>query len=107
MATIAEVNNFKCKVFDPETSELSHQELKTMLKQLYVYYPYTKTAEGNREPYGASSDYSKEWFQCYHHLLMLIDMRRQERKFSISIWISILALAVSILGVIIRISTSS
>lgn len=101
MAKITDVNNFKCKVFEPETAELSHQELKVMLKQLYAYYPHTVSSDD------AGSDYSKQWFQCYDHLLMLIDMRKQERKFNISIWISILALVVSIAGAIIRLSATS
>lgn len=107
MAKITDVNNFKCKVFEPETAELSHQELKVMLKQLYAYYPRTVSSDGDRKPYDAGSDYSKQWFQCYDHLLMLIDMRKQERKFNISIWISILALVVSIAGAIIRLSATS
>jgi len=107
VAKITDVNNFKCKVFEPETAELSHQELKVMLKQLYAYYPHTVSSDGDRKPYDAGSDYSKQWFQCYDHLLMLIDMRKQERKFNISIWISILALVVSIAGAIIRLSATS
>ncbi|QXO18027.1 hypothetical protein [Vibrio ostreae] len=104
MANIKDVNNFKCKVFEPETAELSHRELKGMLRQLYEYYPKTVSSDGTRKPYDANSDYSKQWFQCYNHLLMLINMRKQERKFNISIWLSILALAVSIIGTIIRLS---
>ncbi|HAT8543972.1 TPA: hypothetical protein I7198_19285 [Vibrio vulnificus] len=102
MAKIVDENNFKCKVFEPETAELSHRELKVMLKQLYTYYPYIKTSDGNRKPYDAGNDYSKQWFQCYDHLLMLIDMRKQEKKFNISIWLSIIALVVSIAGIIFR-----
>nr|VVV03971.1 hypothetical protein AW0309160_01354 [Aliivibrio wodanis] len=107
MAKIKDVNNFKCKVFEPKTAEMSHKELKEMLKQLYEYYPFILSSEGDKTPYDTGSDYSKQWFQCYDHLLMLIDMQKQESKFHISIWISILALTVSVVGMIIRFSTNS
>lgn len=105
MATFKEVHNFECKVFEPETAELSQKEIKTMLKQLYKYFPYTEH-EGNREPYEPSSDYSKKWFQSYNHLLMLLDMKKHEKKHNLSMWLSIIAILVSVTSVIVRAGAS-
>lgn len=102
MATFKEVYNFECKVFEPATADLSQKELKNMLKQLYEYFPYTEH-EGYRKPYEPSSDYSQKWFQSYNHLLMLLDMRKQEVKHNISMWLSVLAIVVSVAGVAVRI----
>jgi len=102
MPTFKEVYEFECKAFEPATAELSQKELKSMLKQLYEYFPYTEH-EGERKPYSPSGDYSKKWFQSYNHLLMLIDMRKQEAKHNISMWLSIIAIVVSVAGVAVRI----
>ncbi len=99
MATFDEVYNFECKVFEPETADLSKKEIRKMLKQLYEYFPYTEH-EGNRKPYEPSSDYSKKWFQSYNHLLMLLDMKKQDTKHNISMLLSIIAIVVSISAVI-------
>ena len=96
------IENFKCKIFEPATAELSRQDLKEMLKTLYGYYPVS-SSDGKKQPYRADSDYSKQWFQCYDHLLMLLDTRKQQEKFNISIALSSIALLVSILAVLIRI----
>ena len=105
MPTFDEVYNFECKVFEPETAELSQKEIKSMLKQLYKYFPYTEH-KGNRKPYDADSDYSKKWFQSYNHLLMLLDMKKQEAKHNISMWLSVIAIVVSVASVAVRIGTS-
>jgi len=99
MPTFDEVYNFECKVFEPETADLSEKELKDMLKKLYKYFPYTEH-DGNRKPYDPSDDYSKKWFQSYKHLLMLLDMRRQQAKHNMSMWLSVIAIAVSVSGVV-------
>lgn len=102
MATFDEVYNFECKVFEPETADMSQKEIREMLKKLYEYFPYMQKGEGVREPYAADSDYSKKWFQAYEHLLMLLEMRKQEAKHNISMWLSIVAIVVSLAGVVIR-----
>lgn len=102
MANITEVNNFKCKVFEPETAGMSYSELREMLNKLYGYYPYIESPESGRRPYDADSDYSKQWFQCYNHLLMLINMRKQDGKHRFSIGISILALVVASISPAVR-----
>jgi hypothetical protein len=102
MPTIDEVYNFQCKVFEPETADLSEKELKEMLKQLYACFPYTEKKDGNKEPYATDLDYSKKWFKCYDHLLNLLTMKRQESRYKVSFWLSVTALVVSVCGVAIR-----
>lgn len=104
MANIQEVYNFRCKVFSPDTADLSAKELKKLLKELYSYYPYTDKGNGNREPFCSDSSYSKGWFLCYDHLLMLLEQRQQEFKHNLSIWFSIIAIVVSISGVVVRVA---
>ncbi|SFJ83515.1 hypothetical protein [Methylophaga sulfidovorans] len=105
MSTFDEVYDFECKVFEPETAELSQKEIKSMLQQLYKYFPYTEH-EGKRKPYEPSSDYSKKWFQSYNHLLMLLDMKKQEAKHNISMWLSVLAIVVSVTSVLVRVGSA-
>lgn len=102
MSIIDDVYNFQCKVFEPETADLSEEELKNMLKQLYVYFPYTEKKDGSKEPYATDSEYSKKWFKCYDHLLNLLTMKRQESRYKVSFRISVTALVVSICGLAIR-----
>ena len=99
---IDEVYNFECKIFEPETSDFSQKEIKNMLKKLYEYFPYMEH-EGKRTPYEPSSNYSKKWFQSYNHLLMLLDMKKQEVKHNIFMWLSVIAIVVSVASVIVRI----
>lgn len=106
MALFKDVYNFQCKIFEPATADLSKNELKVLLKQHYEYFPHTIDSAGNKQPYDASNDYSKQWFQAYNHLLMLLEMRKQEAKHNISLTISILALLVSVAGVVIKLFTS-
>ena len=106
MANFKDVYEFECKVFEPQTADLPQKEIKAMLKQLYQYFPYIESEEG-KKPYDSSSEYSKKWFQSYSHLLMLLDMKRQEAKHNISMWLSIIAIVVSVTGVLVRFSTIS
>ncbi|WP_305846317.1 hypothetical protein [Photobacterium kishitanii] len=106
MVKIKDVYNFQCKVFEPDTSELSEKELKKMLKQLYDYFPYiyTDKDEGNKEPYSTDNDYSKKWYKCYDHLLNLLSMRKQESRYKLSLTLSIVAIVISVIGVAVRVN---
>lgn len=104
MVKIKNVYNLECKIFEPATADLSQNDLKKLLKQLYAYFPYTDKIDGNKEPYETDNDYSKKWFQAYKHLLMLLEMKKQESKQNISMWISIIAILVSIFGVVVKFS---
>lgn len=104
MQTTDKVYNFQCKVFEPETADLSEKELKEMLKQLYAYFPHTNKKDGNKELFETDSEYSKKWFKCYDHLLNLLTMKRQESRYKISLWLSVTALVVSVCGVALRVA---
>lgn len=106
MAQIKDVYNFQCKVFEPATSELSEKELKSLLKQLYEYFPYTDKGDGNKEPYATDNDYSKKWYKCYDHLLNLLSMKKQESRYKLSLTLSIVAIVVSLIGVAVRVTVS-
>ncbi|HGS5804777.1 TPA: hypothetical protein ACMD0U_001035 [Vibrio parahaemolyticus] len=106
MAKFKDVYNFQCKVFEPETSELSMKELKVMLKQLYEYFPYVDKGDDNKEPYATDNDYSKKWFKCYDHLLNLLSMKKQEFRYKLSLTLSIVAILISVIGVAVRITVS-
>ncbi|WPC74948.1 hypothetical protein [Vibrio porteresiae] len=106
MAKFKDVYNFECKVFEPETSELSVKELKVMLKQLYEYFPYLDEGDGNKKPYDTDKDYSKKWFKCYDHLLNLLSMKKQESRYKLSLTLSIVAIVISVIGVAVRITVS-
>lgn len=105
MILLKDVYNLECKIFEPATADLSQKEIKVLLKQLYECFPYTDKGEENKEPYETSNDYSKKWFQAYNHLLMILEMRKQESKHNLSIWLSIIAIVVSVIGVAVRFST--
>lgn len=102
MSLFKDVYNLECKIFEPATADLSQKEIKGLLKELYSCFPYTDKGEGNKQPYETDNDYSKKWFQAYNHLLMLLEMRKQESKHNISIWLSIIAIVVSIVGVLVK-----
>ncbi|OOE95662.1 hypothetical protein BZG78_14945 [Salinivibrio sp. MA351] len=106
MTKLKDVYNFQCKVFEPETSELSVKELKVMLKQLYEYFPYTDKGDGNKQPYDTDNDYSKKWFKCYDHLLNILSMKKQEFRYKLSLSLSIVAIVISVIGVAVRITVS-
>lgn len=106
MPSLEEVYNFQCKVFEPATSELSKKELKAMLKKLYDYFPHTDKGNGNKEPFDTDNDYSKKWYKCYDHLLNLLSMKKQELRYKLSLILSIVAIAVSVIGVAVRITVS-
>lgn len=104
MNLLKDVYNLECKIFEPATADLSQREIKALLMQFYECFPYTDKGEGNKEPYATDSDYSKKWFQTYNHLLMLLEMRKQESKHNISMWLSTIAIVVSVVGVVVRFS---
>jgi hypothetical protein len=99
MAKFEEVYTFQCKIFEPETSELSEKELKTLLKQLYGYFPSTNEVGNNKKPYNTDLDYSKKWYKCYDHLLNLLTMKKQESRYKVSCWLSSFALLISLASV--------
>lgn len=104
MTIIKDVYNLECKIFEPATADISQKEIKGLLKELYACFPYIDKSDGNKEPYDTDNDYSKKWFQAYNHLLMLLEMRKQESKHNISMWLSIIAIVVSIASVVVRFS---
>jgi hypothetical protein len=106
MATFKDVYNFQCKVFKPETSEFSEKELKAMLKELYEYFPHTNKGDGDKQPYDTDNDYSKKWYKCYDHLLNLLTIKKQESRYKISLWLSIIALVISVAGVAVKFTAS-
>lgn len=106
MADLKQVYNFQCEVFEPKTANLSEKELKVKLAQLYGYFPFTNKGDGNKEPYEVDSNYSKIWFKCYDHLLNLITMRKQELKYRISFWTSIVALVISVVSIGVRLAVT-
>lgn len=102
MAEFKDVYNLECKIFEPATADFSQNKIKGLLKELYAYFPYTDKGNGDKEPYETNNDYSKKWFQAYNHLLMLLEMKKQEQKHNVSMWLSITAIFVSSIGVAIK-----
>ena len=102
-----EIDSFCCDVFRPDTADLSEKELKVKLKRLFELYPYNNFSDGTSRPVDPGSEYPKKWFQCYDHLLKLLEIKRQDSKFKLSLIISITALIISAITAGVRFFLSS
>ena len=103
MANIKEVYQFECEVFSPETTQKSEDELMKMIYKLYSYFPKQVNGDSDTfKPYDPTNPYSILWFKCYEHLIMLLEEKKNQKKYDLSLKISYAAILISIAGILVR-----
>lgn len=100
MTTIKDYENLLCLIFSPSVAAKGQKELENLMDTLLNHFPYEQKAEDHKTPYPVDSAFAKKWFAAYNHLILLIESKKQGKRYSISLIISVVAITLSILGLL-------
>lgn len=93
-------NTLLLSVFSSETAKHKQPQLEALLLELLNNYPKSKESDGSQVPYKMDNDVSKKWFAAYNHLILLIESRKQNIRYNLSLWVSLSAVIISIVGLL-------